>query len=271
MASNRFGCLFCVTTWGESHGKAIGAVIDGCPAGVEISLAEIHQELALRSPGNSPFTSPRKESDQVEILSGLFEGKTTGAPICLLIANHDINSKPYEETKHLLRPGHANYTYIEKYAHYDYRGGARASARETAARVAAGAIAKKILASYGIEVVAYIKQIGKIVADPLLKEMKELKQATCASPVRCPDRAAAQKIEQLLNQVKAEGDSVGGVVEFLASNLPVGLGDPVYEKLEARLAYALMSLPATKGFEMGNGFAAAQQYGSTNNDLFILE
>lgn len=239
MASNSFGTLFRITTWGESHGKAIGVVIDGCPAGLKIDQEEIQRALDQRAPGKSPYTSPRKEKDSVEILSGIFEGQTTGAPILLLIANHDADSEKYEPLKDCLRPGHANFTYLQKYGIFDYRGGGRSSGRETACRVAAGAIASKFIEQHGISVRAYIHQEPELIA--------------------------------LIEQVKAEGDSIGGIVEFQILGAPVGLGDPVYEKLEARLAYAMMGIPASKGFEIGSGFAAAKMKGSEHNDLFVME
>lgn len=243
MASNTFGTIFKITTWGESHGRAIGVVIDGCPAGLEVDESEINLALSLRAPGKNPYVSARNEEDKVEILSGIFEGKTTGAPISLLIPNKDADSSAYEPIKDLLRPGHANYTYLEKYGIFDYRGGGRASGRETACRVAAGAIAKKFLASFGIEVSAYLKQVGQAVTK--------------------------SEMLALIEQAKAEGDSYGGLVEFIVTSVPVGLGDPVYEKLEAKLASALMGLPATKGFEIGSGFGAVSMKGSEHNDLFI--
>lgn len=235
MGSNAFGTLFRITTWGESHGKAIGVVIDGCPAGLEISDEEIAAALQKRAPGKNPLTSPRKEDDAPEILSGLFEGKTTGAPISILIRNKDADPSKYEPIKNLYRPGHANFTYLEKYGICDYRGGGRASARETACRVAAGAVAKKLCAHFGITCAAYVEETGDISA------------------------------------AKEEGDSVGGVVAFCAEGLFPGLGDPVYEKLEAKLADAMLSLPASKAFEIGAGFAAAAMKGSSHNDAFILE
>lgn len=269
MAANSFGTIFKITTWGESHGKAIGVIIDGCPAGLEISDAEINAVLELRAPGKSPFTSPRQEKDQGEILSGVFEGKTTGAPLCFMIRNKDQDSSKYEPIKDLLRPGHANYTYMEKYGIFDYRGGGRSSARETACRVAAGAVAKKLLRHYGIEIVAYIKQIGPVEAEIDFATIAALREATYADAVFCPDPQTSAKMIAELEKAMAEGDSLGGVIEFIALNLPVGLGDPVYSKLEANLASAMMSLPATKGFEMGSGFKAASMKGSQHNDLFI--
>lgn len=267
MASNSFGTIFKITTWGESHGKAIGVVIDGCPAGLEIDSSEINAALALRAPGQSPYTSPRQEKDLAEILSGVFEGKTTGAPISILIPNRNQDSSTYEPIKDFLRPGHANSTYLEKYGIFDYRGGGRSSARETACRVAAGAIAKKILEQSGIEVIAYVKQIGNVGAQ--IRELKNLRTLTFESPVYCPDEQAAIQIAALIEKAKEEGDSLGGIIEFMAASLPAGFGDPIYEKLEANLAKAMMSLPATKGFEIGSGFQSATMKGSEHNDLFI--
>lgn len=271
MAANSYGSLFRITTWGESHGKAIGVVIDGCPAGLEISEEEINHELALRAPGKNPYTTPRKEMDIGEILSGVFEGKTTGAPICIMIRNKDQDSSKYAPIKDLLRPGHANFTYLEKYGIFDYRGGGRSSARETAARVAAGAIAKKILKQKQIFLAAYIKQIGKIVADIDYSDIQKLRESTYNDPLFCPDPKASAMMIESIEQAKKEGDSLGGIIEFIAVSLPVGLGDPVYEKLEARLAGAMMSIPATKGVEFGAGFQAATMKGSEHNDAFIFE
>jgi chorismate synthase len=269
MASNHFGNLFRITTWGESHGKAIGVVIDGCPAGLPLTEEEIHAELILRQPGRSPYVSPRQETDKVEIYSGIFEGKTTGAPLSLLIFNQDADPSRYEPIKDLLRPGHANYTYLHKYGCYDYRGGGRASARETACRVAAGAIAKKLLALEGIHVVAYIKEIGGIAIPPLsFDDPLALRTETRRDPLFCPHFPTSQELASQLRQVQATGDSLGGIVEAIGFNIPPGLGDPVYEKLEANLAKAMLSIPASKGFEIGEGFEAARQRGSEHNDAF---
>lgn len=243
MASNSFGTIFKITTWGESHGKALGVVIDGCPAGLEIDEKQIQEALARRAPGSNPYVSPRKETDRAEILSGVFEGKTTGAPMSILIPNRDADPSKYEPIKDLLRPGHANFTYLEKYGIFDYRGGGRASGRETVCRVAAGAVAKKFLQHSGIQVSARLLQIGHAV-----------------NP---------EEMRALIEKAKEEGESYGGIVEFSVTSVPAGLGDPVYEKLEANLAHALMGLPATKGFEMGSGFQAAEMKGSEHNDLFI--
>lgn len=271
MASNSFGKIFKITTWGESHGKAIGVVIDGCPAGLAIDEHEINAALALRAPGRNPYTSPRTETDRAEILSGVFEGKTTGAPICILIPNKDVDSSKYEPIKDLLRPGHANYTYLEKYGVFDYRGGGRSSARETACRVAAGAIAKKLLEYHGIQLTAYIKQIGTVRATVDASDLEQVHSSTYQSPVFCPDAQATAAMTAVIEKAKIEGDSLGGIIEFIALSVPAGLGDPVYDKLEANLAHAMMSLPATKGFEIGSGFEAVAMQGSEHNDAFIQE
>jgi chorismate synthase len=272
MANNASGTLFRITTWGESHGKAIGVVIDGCPAGLPLTDAEINAELKLRQGGRTPYVTPRGEKDEAQIYSGVFEGKTTGAPISIIIFNQDADSSKYEPIKDLLRPGHANFTYLEKYGIFDYRGGGRSSARETACRVAAGAVAKKLLAHFGIQVVAYIKEIGGIAAPtPTAPSADALQSATRESPVFCPDKSATKMMIEALEKAKEEGDSLGGIIEITTFNLPIGLGDPVYEKLEANLAKAMLSIPATKGFEIGSGFAAARMKGSEHNDAFILD
>jgi chorismate synthase len=268
MASNSFGNIFRITTWGESHGKGVGVVIDGCPAGISLTDEDINSALALRAPGTNPFTSPRKEPDIAEIFSGTFEGKTTGAPLSIIIMNKDSDSSKYEPIKHLLRPGHANFTYLEKYGCFDYRGGGRASARETACRVAASAVANKILEHEKIEVISYIKSIGKIDMSIEQLDLKTIKALTLRSPIFCPETHAEEKMMTAITAAKEEGDSLGGIVEFLVLNMPVGLGDPIYEKLEANLAKAMMSLPATKGFEIGEGFAATRMKGSEHNDEF---
>lgn len=272
MASNFFGQIFRITTFGESHGKAIGVVIDGCPAGINLSVDEIDAELEHRQPGKNPYTSPRKEKDKAEILSGIFEGKTTGAPISILIWNKDADSSKYEPIKNLLRPGHANFTYLEKYGIFDYRGGGRSSARETAARVAAGAVAKKILAHFDIKLVAFVAEIGGIgIEDPELENLSALKKKIYSNPLFCPDEKQGQKMMEAITQAKEDGDSLGGILQAAVSNLPVGLGDPIYGKLEGKLAAAMLSLPATKGFEIGSGFAAARMKGSEHNDAFDID
>jgi len=271
MASDSFGKIFKMTTWGESHGKGIGVVIDGCPAGLEIDESEINAALALRAPGKNPYTSSRTEADKADILSGVFQGKTTGAPICIIIPNKDADSSKYEPIKEILRPGHANYTYLEKYGIFDYRGGGRSSARETACRVAAGVIAKKFLACNGIQLTAYIKQIGTVEAVIEVNNFELIRSLTYQSPLFCPDAEATSAMIASIEKAKREGDSLGGMIEFIAQSVPVGLGDPVYEKLEANLAHAMMSLPAAKGFEIGSGFRSIAMSGSEHNDLFMKE
>ena len=266
MGSNSFGNIFKITTWGESHGKAIGVVIDGCPAGLSISEEDINQELDLRSPGKTFYTSPRLEEDRCEIMSGVFEGQTTGTPISIIIYNKDRDSKKYEPIKNLFRPGHANYTYLQKYGIFDYRGGGRASARETACRVAAGAIAKKLLKYQNIKIVAYLSQVAHVKANIL--SSPDLREKVYSNAVYCPDDSAAVEMMSAISLAKEQGDSLGGIVEFVVENLPSGLGDPIYEKLEANLAKAMLSLPATKGFEIGSGFQCVTMCGSEHNDSF---
>lgn len=271
MASNFFGQLFRVTTFGESHGAAIGVVIDGCPAGLSLTESDINEQLDLRKPGRNSYTSPRSESDTAEILSGLFEGKTTGAPIAILIRNKDADSSQYASIKDLYRPGHANFTYLEKYGIFDYRGGGRSSARETAARVAAGAVAKKLLAHFHIDCVAFVAEIGGIaIGEQDLSNLKTLRENTYSSPIFCPDSLAAEKIMQKITAIKEEKDSLGGILACVA-HVPAGLGDPVYWKLEAMLGFAMLSLPATKGFEIGSGFGASRMQGSEHNDTFDID
>lgn len=271
MATNRFGNLFCITTWGESHGKAIGVVIDGCPAGLHIDEDLINSELALRRPGQSAYTSPRKEEDRAEILSGIFEGKTTGTPLSIIIYNKDAKPGHYEETKDLLRPGHANYTYLEKYGIFDYRGGGRASARETASRVAAGAVAKALLRESDIHICAFVQEIGGIACHiNEHAEIETLKEHTLQSPLFCPDEKACAQMMEAIEKVKSEGDSLGGIVEVRVEGQMAGLGDPIYEKLEAQLGKAFLSINACKGFEIGSGFASSRMKGSAHNDQFAL-
>jgi len=271
MASNSFGHIFRITTFGESHGAGVGVVIDGCPAGLSITEEEINEDLKYRCPGMSPYTSPRKETDSVEILSGIFEGKTTGAPIALFIRNRDADSSQYETMKNLYRPGHANFTYLEKYGVFDYRGGGRASARETAARVAAGAIAKKLLKYFDITCTAFVAELGGIeIQEPDFTNLHTLREKTYASPIFCPDEVAAQKMMERIQLVKEEKDSLGGILACVA-HVPAGLGEPIYCKLEAMLAFAMLSIPATKGFEIGSGFQAARMKGSQHNDSFTVD
>ncbi len=271
MASNSFGTLFRITTFGESHGPAIGVIVDGCPSGLPLTVEEINEELQFRRPGQSAYTSPRKEPDLVEVLSGLFEGRTTGAPIALLIRNRDADPSQYEVLKDLYRPGHANFTYLQKYGLFDYRGGGRASGRETVARVAAGAVAKKLLAHYQIDCVAFVAEVGGVAAPtPDQTDLSALRAGVRLSPVFCPDPNTSSQMEARIAQVQQEGDSIGGIIGCVA-HIPVGLGDPVYEKLEAELASAMLSIPATKGFEIGSGFAAARMKGSEHNDPFDVD
>ncbi len=265
MAGNSLGKRYRITTFGESHGKAVGVIIDGVRPNMPISEKKIQKELDRRRPGQSRVTTSRNEADQVQILSGVFRGKTLGTPICLLVWNKDQDSRAYDAIKDLLRPGHAAYTYLSKYGIQDYRGGGRSSGRETAGRVAAGAIAKQILSKRGIEVIAYTKEVAGIKAQKI--SFDEIEQ----NPVRCPDPTAAAKMMKKILSVKKQGDSLGGIVEAVVKNCPVGLGDPVFDKLEADLAKALLSIPALKGFEIGSGFAAARMKGSEHNDEFYKD
>ncbi|MGI9533640.1 MAG: chorismate synthase [Thermodesulfobacteriota bacterium] len=261
MPGNTFGRLFRITTWGESHGIAVGVVLDGCPAGLKISEQEIQVELDRRRPGQSKITTQRKEPDKVAILSGVFNGKTTGTPISMIVNNIDAISKSYEDIKDTYRPGHADFTYDQKYGIRDYRGGGRSSNRETVGRVAAAAIAKKILKKEGIKTTGYVKQVGNIKAEKF--NFRQIEQ----NPVRCPDKAKAVEMIALIDKVRKEGDSIGGIVEVVSTGMPKGLGDPVFNKLDADLASALMSLGGIRGFEAGLGFAVAEMKGSEANDL----
>jgi chorismate synthase len=261
MAGNTFGKVFRVTTWGESHGRAIGAVVDGCPPGMDLCEEDIQRDLDRRRPGTGgPASTPRKEPDKVEILSGIFEGRTTGTPISLVIFNQDAHSKSYDHLKDIFRPGHGDITYLKKYGIRDHRGGGRASARETAVRVAAGAIARKLLSSYNVNVLAYTVALGGVWA--AARDRAAIEE----NPLRCPDREAAVRMEARIQEVRGHGDSLGGVVEVIVSGCPAGLGEPVFDKLDAALALALMSIGAVKGVEIGAGFSAAAMLGSENND-----
>lgn len=260
MGGNSFGTLFKITTWGESHGEALGVVIDGCPPRIGLSSEDIQKELDRRKPGQGPGSSLRKERDRVEILSGVFDGKTTGTPISILIRNEDVDSIPYEEMKEIFRPGHADFTYQAKYGIRDYRGGGRASARETIGRVAAGAIAKKILQQEKIEILAYTMELGGIRAKETCYEEIE------KNFFRCPDRDAAIAMEKRVEEVKLQGDTLGGILEIFIKGCPPGLGEPVFDKLEADLAKALMSIGAVRGVEVGAGFRVAGMLGSECND-----
>jgi len=268
--ANTFGQLFRVTTFGESHGGGIGVVIDGCPPKIDISPADIHRELDRRRPGQSKITTQRKEEDRCEIVSGIFDGKTLGTPIAILVRNKDARAEDYVEIARKFRPSHADFSYEAKYGIRNWQGGGRASARETIARVAAGAVAKKILAILysNFEIVGYVAQIHDIVAK-INRSSVKMKDAE-KNAVRCPDVAAAKRMESLIGQIRDEGDSVGGVIECVVRGIPAGLGEPVFDKLEADLAKAMLSLPATKGFEIGSGFAATHMRGSEHNDPFEM-
>ena len=266
MAGNSFGEVFRITTFGESHGPAIGVVVDGCPAGLPFDLAFIQQLLDRRRPGQSAISTDRKESDVVEVLSGVFEGKTTGTPVAMLLRNTDQRSGDYDALKEVYRPSHADFTYEARYGIRDHRGGGRSSARETAARVAAGALAQLLLRSAGVQVQAYVSAVGPIALEKAYTELDL--SLIDQNIVRCPDAATAVQMEALITQLKAEGDSVGGVITAVATGLPAGLGDPVFDKLEADLAKAMLSINAVKGFEIGSGFAAAAGRGSQFNDPF---
>lgn len=269
MASNLFGSYFVMMSWGESHGRSMGVVIDGCPAGVDLNEALIQAMLDERSPGKA-LTSPRREPDQVQIHSGVFGGKTTGAPIALVIENRQAKSEHYEPIKAILRPGHANYTYQQKYGVFDYRGGGRASARETVSRVAAAAVAKAWLDSEGIEIAASIVAMGTHhYHGDFPESMAALKHQRDQHSTRCHDVKTHQKMEAALLQAMEEGDSLGAQVRLVIDGLPVGLGDPVFAKFEAKLAQAIMSIPATKGFSLGEGFEAVHMKGSMHNDAFV--
>jgi len=268
--SNTFGQLFRVTTFGESHGGGIGVVIDGCPPRIDISEADIQGELERRRPGQSKIATQRKEEDRCEILSGVFEGKTLGTPIAILVRNKDARPQDYIEISRKFRPSHADYTYEAKYGIRNWQGGGRASARETIGRVAAGAIAKKILSTFSadFEIVAYVMQIHELTAN--INRSKVRIKDVEKNPVRCPDAVAAKKMISLIEQIRHEGDSIGGVVECVARSIPPGLGEPVFDKLEADLAKAMLSIPAAKGFEIGSGFSAARIRGSQHNDAFEI-
>lgn len=263
MPGNTFGRVFRITTWGESHGEAVGVVVDGCPAGLKISPADIQAELDRRRPGQSRITTQRREPDGVEILSGVFGGKTLGTPVSMLVRNADVISASYEDIKDIYRPGHADFTYDEKYGRRDHRGGGRASARETVGRVAAGAVAKKILEKRGVRTRGFVRSVGDIVAEKVNFGQIE------KNPVRCPDPKKAKQMFDLIDSVRRSGDSIGGTVEVVTSGLPAGLGDPVFHKLDADLAAALMSIGGIRGFEVGTGFEVAKKKGSQANDLMF--
>ncbi|MDP3724972.1 MAG: chorismate synthase [Nanoarchaeota archaeon] len=270
MAGNTFGHLFRVTTFGESHGGGVGAVVDGCPPGLEISEQEIQKELDRRKPGQSNITSPRKEHDAIHILSGIVDGKTAGTPILLLAYNKDAKPEDYLHLKDLYRPGHADYTFQKKYGLRDWRGSGRASARETLGRVAAGAIAKKYLKEkLGIQILSYVEQVGDIATD--IDFNRVTMDAVESNIVRCPDPGTAERMIRLIETVRSEGDSIGGIVRGVIKNVPIGLGEPVFDKLPADLGKAMMSINAVKGFEIGSGFEGVRLRGSQHNDEFQID
>ncbi|WP_432473869.1 chorismate synthase [Amphritea sp. HPY] len=265
MSGNTYGKLFTVTTFGESHGPALGCIIDGCPPGIELSEADLQRDLDRRKPGTSRHTTQRREADEVKILSGVFEGKTTGTPIGLLIENTDQRSKDYSNIAETFRPAHADYVYTHKYGFRDYRGGGRSSARETAMRVAAGAVAKKYLAQKGIEVRGYLSQLGPIKIDSF--DWTQVEQ----NPFFCPDASKVAEMEEYMDALRKEGNSIGAKISVNASGVPVGLGEPIFDRLDADLAHALMSINAVKGIEIGDGFAAVEQKGTEHRDEMTPE
>ena len=260
MSGNSTGVLFKITTWGESHGRATGVVVEGCPPNIDLNESDIQKELDRRRPGQGPAASPRQEEDAVEILAGIFEGKTTGTPISMIIKNRDARSEAYDEMKDIFRPGHGDFTYHKKYGIRDHRGGGRASGRETVARVAAGAIAKKLIGSTGVQIIAYTVELGGIAVERISYEDID------KNYLRCPDSNTAKKMEAKIEKAKTSGDSLGGIVEILARGCPAGLGEPVFDKIDADLAKALMSIGTVKGVEIGAGFQAARMSGSQCND-----
>lgn len=266
MAGSSIGNIFRITTWGETHGKGVGVVVDGVPAGLELCEDDIQVYLNRRKPGQSQFVSPRKEGDLVEILSGVFEGKTTGSPVSLIVHNTNQRSKDYSNIMNCYRPGHADYTFDEKYGFRDYRGGGRSSARETIGRVAAGAIAAKILKQMGISFTAYAKEIGGIMIDETKMDVEEIFK----NPFYMPDAEAAEKVAVFAKKMMEEKNSIGGIVECRIQGVPAGLGDPVFEKISANLGKAVLSIGAVKGFEIGDGFAVAKSNGAVNNDNFCV-
>ena len=270
MAGNSFGQLFRITTFGESHGGAVGVVVDGCPPGIEISQEEIQKALDRRRPGQSKITTPRKEADKIEILSGYFEGKTTGTPILMLAYNEDMRPEDYNHLKDFFRPSHADFTYDAKYGTRDWRGSGRASARETLARVAAGAIAQKYLKQkLGIEFLSYVAQVGDIKTNIDFNEVTP--QSIESNIIRCPDQKTAEKMIELVDSVRKDGDSIGGIIQGVIRNVPAGLGEPVFDKIPADLGKAMMSINAVKGFDIGLGFRSVGMRGSEHNDPFYKD
>jgi len=269
MRGNSFGKAFCITTFGESHGAGIGVVIDGCPAGLSLKPDLIERELQRRKPGQSAITSPRNEEEEFEILSGVFEGKSTGTPITIFIRNKDGRPGDYDQMKQTYRPSHADFVWDRKYGFRDHRGGGRSSARETAARVAAGAIARQFLLQHGISIRAFTKQVGSISAPDDYRQL-DLSVAE-TNPVRCPHPDTAARMEELIQKVKSEGDSIGGSIRCVCSGVPAGLGEPVFDKLHAEMGKAMLSINAARGFQMGDGFSGLEKTGSQNNDLFYRD
>jgi chorismate synthase len=266
MAGSSYGTLFKLTTFGESHGTAIGGIVEGLPANVSIDLNVVQQELDRRRPGQSKITTTRKESDLVQFLSGIFEGKTTGSPIGFMIPNSDVKSEDYEHMKDAFRPSHADFTFQKKYGHRDYRGGGRSSARETACRVVAGALAKQVLSSLGISFSTYVSQVGTI--QFLSKEFYPLAEIE-ANAVRCPNNQIAQQMISRIEEIQGEGDSIGGCIQCVIQGVPIGLGEPVFDKLHAELGKAMLSINAVKGFDIGSGFSSLGMTGSQHNDVFL--
>ena len=264
---NSFGSLFRITSFGESHGPGVGVVIDGCPAGIELDGKKIQEDLNRRKPGQSVLTTARKEADEFELISGVFEGVTTGAPIAVFIRNEDQRSKDYSHIAEQFRPSHADYTYQEKYGHRDYRGGGRSSARITAGWVAAGAIAKQVINKLGISSLAYVSQVGDIKSTKVFtsEELSNIEE----NELRCPDLSVSDQMTSLIKSVKKDGDTVGGVITGLISGVPAGLGEPIFKKLHAQLGMAMLSINAVKGFEYGSGFEGVTLKGSEHNDLFV--
>lgn len=266
---NSYGTLFKITTFGESHGEAVGVVIDGCPAGLDLDLEFIQSELDRRKPGQSNIVTQRKEADKVEIITGIFEGKSTGMPIMLLIWNEDAKSKDYSHIADKFRPSHADFTYFEKYGIRDYRGGGRSSARETAARVAAGAVAKLLLKQINIKITAYTSQVGNLKLEKPYQalDFSEIEK----NIIRCPEPELAEKMIELIKEVRKDGDSIGGIISCVIQNTPIGLGEPVFDRLHAELGKAMLSINAVKGFEYGSGFAGVEMRGSEHNDIFYKD
>jgi len=269
MKGNTLGKIFQVTTFGSSHGRAIGAVVDGCPAGLSLGVEDIQRELDKRRPGTSAITTPRREKDKVEILSGIFQGKTDGTPIAAIVYNEDVDSSAYEAIKYKPRPGHGDYTWRAKFGHYDYRGGGRGSGRITIGHVIGGAIAKKLLETLNIKVIGHVTQIGNVKARRI--DPKHIEEYSSNNLVRCADKKAAKKMEKLILDTKKKGDSVGGMVEIIVLGAPAGLGEPVFSKLDADIAYALMGIGSVKGVEIGLGFKVAECNASEVNDEYYIE